>query len=539
MEQEQRGISRRDLLKSGAIAGAGVALSGLFGCKSPTSSETEPTWDEEVDFVVAGAGTGLLGAMAARKEGKTVVLLEKGTRVGGTMMISDGGMWVPLNHLRDAATWGEDTPEMAAEYMMASDTWGTGVEANIKDYAARVGKVFEYVIKTLGLPLVNVPIIDYNSFPGATSGRTLGILDQSGGMTGIKAWNETLGPIVEQLGIDTRLGTEVTALHTDAQGAVIGVTAMSGNKEVKIKANKGVLLATGGFDRNAAMRKEYLRGGLDATVAVPGDTGDGHRLGMALGADVAAMSSIFMANAYLTDGEELTGVFEYLHYRLQPNSIIVNSKGRRFFNESTSYDGAGWAVAGVDVTGGTPLALNRNSFHICDARFVQDYGLPGVGKDKPQPEWIHSYNSIEELAEGEGIVPDQLVKEVARFNGFCEVGIDDDFHRGEGNFTVANGVGGAHHVPRTDLKNNYLGPVSTAPFYAVKIGIGSFGTQGGLVVNENAQVLKDGTPIPGLYAAGCTSASIVSGYPGAGTAIATGIFRSIVAVNHAMQLGIA
>lgn len=539
----ERDISRRDILKGTALAGAGLAAMGLIGCAPTSKSESDAqtlsatgdiSWDEEKDFIVVGAGTGLFGALAAQENGKEVVVLEKGTTYGGTTFLSGGGFWLPLNHMMEEADSVEDT----VAYMLACDLYGTADEAICADYAKHCGTAGQYVAETLGAPFMASPVRDYNNYD-RWGHRQLSLLDADGAPTGAKAWNDSMRPIVDASGLDIRLSTEVTDLITDENGTVVGVEAQSGSDTVRIKARSGVLLATGGFDHNEEMRHAYLRGPLTGSVAVPTNTGDGHRMGVRVGGKLMNMASVFGTNAFkIDDSGQLSNQPDHYGHRSRPNTIIVNANGRRFFNEGGSYDTSGTALANIEC-GGKAACLATPATFVADSRFVADYGF-GEIPGKAPAEWVRSYNTLEELAEGEGLDKERFLEEIDRFNVFCEQGVDRDFHRGESGFE-ASPDGLAYMfgvVPRDDLANPFLGPISTAPFYAATYGMGSFGTSGGLQVNEYAQVMGEDGPIGNLYAAGCCAASLVSGYPGPGTAVATGMYRSVRAADHALELGI-
>lgn len=534
-------ISRRDLLKAAGAFGAAGMIGALTGCSGAQDSATPASiaFDEEHDFVVVGSGTGLFGAMAAKGEGKDVLLLEKSTVIGGTTFMCGSAFWFPANSLMDDLGV-SDTAEAATEYMMNCDLWGIADESLCRDYAANARTVCDYTKERLGLPwTAPMPLADYYLYPGAAAGRSV--------LFG-EAWADFRTRVTESYADMIRTGTEVTSLITDSSGRVVGVVARTGTEETRIKANSGVLLATGGFDHNETMRKTYLNSLLLGTVTVAGNTGDGHKMGMALGADVKAMSGVFATVAYIKEGADAEmgtdpTAFDHFYWRILPNSYVVNMDGRRFMDETQSYDSVGRALGNVEAS--RDPFISGPAVFICDSTLVQNYGYPGVirtglsnlGMEKP--EWLREYHTLAELCDGEGIAKERFCEENARFSAFCDAGVDRDFRRGESGWGLPNGVGTVFSsgVTRDDLANPFLGKVEKAPFYAAKIGMGSFSTTGGLVVNEYAQVMKEGEPIPGLYAAGCTAVNY-SGYMGAGVSVGSGLYRSIRAVDHAMNLGV-
>lgn len=538
MKQDNSGISRRSLIKGVGALGALGAFTAMAGC-APSQSGAAPsngnndTFDEETEIVFAGAGTGIFGAMAAKKAGRDVIVLEKGATYGGTTFLSEKGFWVPANHLQSEEARAKDIPESVAEYMMACDLYHTASKELCLDFARNAGEAHRYVNEELGVPMETYPgYRDYYLFPGYGWDHTIDIKGE---------WSD-LRPIIDSYNLDLRTGTEVTDLITNDEGAVVGVVAVSNGKTTRIKASCGVVLATGGFDHNEQMRKAFLRGPLVGTVVVPTNTGDGHRMGMVVGADFVNMPSLFSTVSFVTGAEGLVTdpkAFDHFGYRFSPGSIIVNKFGKRFCDEGSSYDVVGTALTNLDANGLDP-ALSGPATFVFDSGFVDYYGFPGgVPKDGEPPAWVRTYQTLEELADGEGIEKEAFLEEVSRFATFCETGVDLDFHRGESGWELPGGIGEFYMDPqRDDLPNKYLAKIETPPFYAAKIGLGSFSTSGGLAVNEHAQVLRNGEPIPGLYAAGCTAAALVSGYPGGGFSIGSGCYRGMKAANHALGLGL-
>jgi 3-oxosteroid 1-dehydrogenase len=137
-------------------------------------------------------------------------------------------------------------------------------------------------------------------------------------------------------------------------------------------------------------------------------------------------------------------------------------------------------------------------------------------------------NTIEELAAKCGIDPAGLGDEVAKCNRYAAAGKDEDFHRGE------NSCDRYYGDPASKI-NPCLGPIDTAPFYAVEIWPGDLGTKGGMVTDEHARVLReDGAPVGGLYATGNCAASVMGrSYGGAGATIGPSMVFGWIAARHA------
>ena len=170
--------------------------------------------------------------------------------------------------------------------------------------------------------------------------------------------------------------------------------------------------------------------------------------------------------------------------------------------------------------GHTDAVPHIPSWLIFDQRYRNSYVFAGLPPGRSLPRrWsamgsVHRAATLAELAADAGLDPDALAATVARFNGFALAGRDEDFQRGDSAYDRYYGDPRRHPNPN-------LAPLDTPPFYAVKIVPGDLGTKGGLRTDERARVLRaDGSPIPGLYAAGNTSAAVMGhSYAGAGATI--------------------
>jgi succinate dehydrogenase/fumarate reductase flavoprotein subunit len=316
-------------------------------------------------------------------------------------------------------------------------------------------------------------------------------------------------------------------------GHVIGVVLTKQGKQMRVRARAGVLLAAGGFARNPEMRKEFSGKQPNEgkwTSANPGDTGEVIRIAMRHGAATDLMDEAWwIPSSILPDGTPAMCISE----RSKPGSIMVDRAGRRYFNEAVSYMEAGKEMYAHDqATGGAVpswLILDARA----RARYTFAFRPPGV----TPKEWLTSgymkkAGTLEELALQCGIDPAGLTETVERFNGFAASGVDPDFHRGEG----------AHEKYQGDIThkpNACLGPIDKPPFYAVAMYPGDVGTSGGLLCDEFSRVLDDhGRPIPGLYAAGnCTASVMGRAYLGAGSSIGASFVFAYVGAKHAVTQG--
>jgi 3-oxosteroid 1-dehydrogenase len=144
---------------------------------------------------------------------------------------------------------------------------------------------------------------------------------------------------------------------------------------------------------------------------------------------------------------------------------------------------------------------------------------PGAG-------WLHKAESLDALASEIGVDAETLRATVDRFNADAIRGVDPDFHRGES-------ANDRYYSDARVKPNPSLGPVETPPFYAVEVYPGDLGTKSGLVTDVGGRVLDgDGRAIPGLYAAGNSTASVMgTAYPGAGGTIAPALTFGFLAAE--------
>lgn len=535
----------------------------------------------EADVVVLGAGAaGLCAALAAADAGASVALLECSDTIGGTMAQSAGVVWVPNSHV--AATAGyRDSREQALTYLESLSNERID-PAMAQVYVDRAPEMLRWMEATTALRFSVLPYPDYHSeHPGALGegGRSLepGLFEfqrlgdwarrvvispaqeqrvfltpsetQFGGGTppdasviagrrarDERAWGQALvGGLLEALlarGIEPRTGIRATRLLVD-DGRVVGVRAEQDAGSVEVRARRGVVIATGGFDWNPLLTRAFLRGPLTASVAVRENRGDGLIMAQEAGAALGAMSEAYWVPMLRRSGEveksgrvfprSVTVVFE----RSKPGSIIVNRAGRRFCNEASNYNA---------IMGGFH-ALEPNSFSfanlpaylIFDHDFKQRVPIADLMPGDEVPEWMWSAPTPAELAGLLDVDAGELEVTVARFNKDVAGGCDTEFHRGETRYERSNGD------PSRPGPLANLGPLDTPPYYAVRLDPGAFGTRGGPLTDGSGRVRSAaGPPIPGLYAAGNAMASVMGmAYPGGGATLGSAFTFGYLAGRHA------
>jgi 3-oxosteroid 1-dehydrogenase len=543
------------------------------------------TWDEEYDVVIVGAGGGgMAAALTAHHEGLSCLVVEKGSKFGGTTALSGGAIWVPNNPtLRRLGH--DDSRESVLQYLTKL-TDGTIDPARLEAYVDHGPAVLELLERSkwmrwtwmkgypdyhpeldggrpqgrsieskpintrklgedekaqrpnslkgpLGLWITGREYKDLAMAKRTWAGRraslvaawrvSSNVVARRHMATGGRALIARLRLAMKDAGIPLQLRTAMTELVVE-DGRITGVVVMSKERgALRIAARKGVLLACGGFEHNAQMREQYLPDGAhpDFSSGVPQNTGDGHRAAQTLGAAVDLMDDAWwMPSIRHPAGASIPLVSE----RAIPCSVIVSTDGMRFTNESSPY------VTFVHEQ----LAGNHAPiWFVMDAKARARYPfaqvLPGVPFSKSYYESgvIHRAETLADLAAGIGVPADALTATVERWNGFVAKGVDEDFGRGASAYDRYYGDPTLAH-PNLDL-------IDKAPFYGIRVEIGDLGTKGGLVTDEHGRVRRpDGSVIDGLYATGNAAASVMGPeYAGPGATIGPSMVFGYLAVKHA------
>ncbi|GED97190.1 3-oxosteroid 1-dehydrogenase [Gordonia crocea] len=549
----------------------------------------------QFDVVVVGSGAaGMTAAITAARGGLEVVLVEKSERWGGSTARSGGGIWIPGNDdLLGHA--GADDIEDARRYLHALaddvvdplriDTYiDRGPEAlralcswtplklmwvdGYSDYlpelpggraAGRSVEPKPFDTRVLGADYetmepfytktpLNVVVAqgDYKWLSTGTrhwrgpvrmtkvAART--VLARLRGKRLVGLGGALVGPLmigVRAAGVQVRLGEGLRELLIGDGGEVAGVVLESGEQ---IAARRGVVLASGGFDHNAAMRAHYHRkpASADLSLGATANTGDGINAALEVGAALDLMDDAWWAPSIPLPN----GPWFALAERSLPRSILVNSRGVRFMNESLPYVEATHAMFGGPHGSGDGPAKNLPAWMIFDQGYRDRYVFAGRPAKTPLPQkWFDSgalvrADSIPALADRIGLPAGELEATIARFNGFARDGVDRDFGRGESAYDH-------YYGDITNKPNPGLGEIVKPPFYAAEIVPADLGTKGGVLTDERARVLRDdGTVIDRLYAAGNVSAAVMGHtYAGPGATIGPAIVFGYVAACDLVGAG--
>ena len=526
---------------------------------------------DEVDVVVAGSGAaGMTAALTAAQLGLNALVIEKAGSFGGSTARSGGGIWAPGNSVLRAAGVA-DTPEQARAYLahVAEGVPAARREAVLEygpemlglvlaktpvrfawvpgyaDYypeapgGLAAGRSIEPVpldgrrvlggeLAHLARPYLPSPVaITQAEYRWLSLGRHPRGIRAAARVAGRAARARLLGQRTLSMGQALAAGLRAGLAASDVpvwldtaladlvaeDGRVTGVHATRDGETVLIRARRGVLIATGGFERDQDMRRRYQRAptGTQWTTGAAGNTGDGIRAGLDLGAATGLMDDAWWGPSIALPG----GPYFCLAERSLPGCVLVNGAGQRFVNESAPYVDAVHAMYDAN----TPENPHIPAWLVFDQRYRDRYVFAGLPPHRPLPRRWYAAGAVVRaddlagLAQAAGVDAEGLVKTVARFNEFAAAGRDEDFGRGNSAYDRYYGD------PR--LANPNLAPLARPPFYAVKIVPGDLGTKGGLRTDELARVLRaDGTVIEGLFAAGNASEAVMGhSYAGAGATI--------------------
>lgn len=527
----------------------------------PPAAEPDPTtsWDEETDVVVLGSGAaGLTAALAAGVEGAAVELFEKAPTVGGTSAVSGGLAWIPAHDRAQR----ELTADAALAYLGAQSL--DSMDDELVEVFVRTGaRMLDFVEQHSGVTFeVADGFPDYKpELPGGqpAGGRSLGPAAYD--LARLGTWRDRLTTFPldwSNVGFDAETRARLRAVLGDASADVcvagralvagllegvlaVGITPRTGARgleliaegatvagvriaidggELAVRARRGVVLATGGFEWDPGLVKAFLRGPMTGPVSPPHNTGDGLRMAMALGAELGNMGEAWWVPVVQLPGDTIGGRQRSRSVRLErtrPRSIIVNRAGKRFVNEAAEYNSMAGAFHYLDPRGGY---VNNPGWMVFDAEHLRRYGFLGVEPGGAAPEWFGESADLDELGARTGIDPAGLRRTVAEWNRAVAAGSDPYFGRGASEYDGYWGDPDAGTVA-----GRTLGPVDTAPYYAVPVTVGAMGTKGGPRTDRDARVRHvGGAVIPGLYAVGNAMAGVTGrAYGGAGGTIGPGM----------------
>lgn len=516
---------------------------------------------ETIDVLVLGSGAaGLVAALRAADAGASVCIAEKADRLGGTTCAGGGVIWAPATAL--AAQGGfADSAQSGRDYLTAAS--GHVMDADDVDWYVRTAAdAIEYLITRTRVRLTALARPDYRAeWPGAADGGrsldnlafdpaafdglaealrpssyfpllTMAERDDLNGA----APDATLLAERRARGVRTMGGALVGALVASALDrgidVVRGVRATGlerGGDSWRVSFDgrtvtaRAVVIATGGFEWNPALRAAFLSFPV-TPISAPSNEGDGLELGLQAGASVADMTAIWGVPVLTPPTQTYDGLPSGRMGNVEmtlPGSIVVNAAGERFVNESLAYHDTCRMFGDTDPT--TGRQRNSPAWLVFDAEFAARYPVAGSPAGAA-PEWAETADTLEGLADAVGIDPAGLAATVARFNADAVEGHDSLF--GRGSSPQDRFLGDASHTP-----NPCLAPLLAPPFSAVPIHPGVLGTSGGLRTDHDGRVLDwTGAPIDALFAAGNAAAGVFRNtYPGGGATLGSAVARAYAA----------
>jgi 3-oxosteroid 1-dehydrogenase len=531
---------------------------------------------ESCDVVVLGSGVaGLAAALAAHEAGLRPMVLEKADTLGGTTSESYGLVWIGNNHLMHAA--GEADPRQhIVDYMrfLGGGELDEDRMAALVDQSPAVLQFFQ----SCGIPFRLVRGLVDHYFGVAEGARGGGRTVEAelvsgvdlgewrdkvrvpqdapyfvtaeeqtawGGINNFSKWDQQLVAdrrardirgkgvglvthFVKALlarGVPLVLGRSARRLLLD-HDRVVGVETDDGRK---IAARKGVVIATGGYEWNAELMRDFdPLPGLQP-LSPPSLTGDGLIMAAEIGAAIRRIQNnlnLMLGFTLVPDdpGRAPIRCMAGISEMCSPHTMVVNRAGQRFADESY-FQSVVPALRRFDTL--THSYDNLPCWLIFDAQYAASYALAHLPAGSPIPASVARADDPAQLAKTLGIDADGLTRTVARFNEFARAGSDADFHRGERKWRLAN-------APQGHRSNSRLGSIETPPFYGLELHPSLGTSSAGLLTNRHAQVLHQRRhPIAGLYASGVAAArtELGAGYQ-AGLNLASGMTFSYLAVQH-------
>ena len=509
-------VNRRTFLKSAAIGASTLTLSGLTA-EALQVGETPEKWDLEVDVLIVGAGgAGLVSAIEAAGKGASVAILEKAPVVGGTTAISGGVIQAADTEVQKKSGITDDTTQAHYQYWIQSSEGIADAELvkllaestpeNMRWLTAQ-GMVFASVYGVSPIPYIDSAFMKDRIHMAVSGGETP---KPGNGGTYVKA----LYKAAKKAGVKIVLEAPVEMLIYKNGVGVIGAKAEKNGKNLYAKAKRSVILTSGGYDHNKEIAKAFSPQQLWALesgtcLSAPTNTGDGMKMAMALGADLAGMGGTIGVASYFV------GTAPFHPSIPAVPGIWVNRYGRRFVNEDTHY--AYLMRAAFQQEQQIVWAIFDENTRKMGGKLIGSFWTPLSDDLKKEiaDETVKSGNDPEELAKNIGIDPMQLNSTIEEWNADVAAGKDTVFHKTYG-----------------------LKPIAKGPFYAVNITEQNLGACGGIKIDTETRVIDvNGKAVPRLFASGMVTGGFIGPYyPGSGTAIAALVcFGRIAGKNAANE----
>ena len=460
----------------------------------PTLSQETPNPDFTADVLIIGAGaSGLTAALAAAGQGAQVVVLERDASPSGSTSMSSGFVPAPDTRFQHAIGVTDDTAELFCSDLMTK-SYGKSDARLARLAATTIGPAMEWLADAGN---VEWHVLDDFLYPGHARHRMHAVPEK----TGAALEARLLAAAAEA---DIALVTEALAetLYVDATGQAVAVGATRPDGSVEVIGCKTLILSCNGYGGNADMVAEHIPQIAEGEYyGHPGNTGHAVSWGQALGAQLKHLSG-YQGHGSLAHPH---GILISWALMMQ-GAIQVNAEGTRFSNEM-----GGYSEQAVKVIA-QPDGVAWNVFD--QARY--DFAVAGFPdfREAVEAGAIRSGATVAELADATGLPADALAKTMSDVQA------------------LASGTGA------DPLGRDFTGVAPLeGPFYAVKVTGALFHTQGGLVIGDDARVLReDGTEFPNLFASGGAACGVsgpaVEGYL-SGNGLLTAIAFGYLAGRHA------
>jgi len=466
---------------------------------SAEAFETTVDWNAEYDVVVIGYGAaGATAAVSAVDAGaEKVLILEKAplgheggnSRYAAQLVLAPKDRESALTYYKllrgkfDNQT--DEIVEGLVDGLLSNRAWFDAHGASYVDY----------------------PFVEYPEFEGSDCAVTV--------LINGKTWSGEYYKFLQNLvkghedKIDVWYETPGVQLIQDKATKIVhGVIAENNGQKVNIRAKNGVVMAMGGFENNDEMLENYCQLSNAYSKGARYNDGDGIKMAIDVGADLWHMSALSGNDVNFVNPETgvaagysltQTNTAAYTSGFAQYPMIIVGGDGTRFMDETAFPRHGHTYLSGTWFTQLVP----DNSWCVFDDTACQAApAYPTWSKgmvDEIEKGWVVKADTLEELAVLMGVPAEGLVAEVAKYNGYCETGVDVEFGNCE------------EHVASA------LKPLVTAPYYAFPVHATMTNTQGGAKRNTKCEVLDVwGNPIPHLYSAGQFGSFYTDIYNGGG-----------------------
>ena len=428
-------------------------------------------WDESFDVIVIGTGfAGLTAAIEAANSGASVVILEKMKGPGGNSLISDGGI-AAAGTLEQIAAGISDSADLMYSDMMKAGMFINHPEL-VRTLTNHSNEVFEWSRNYLGVKYLDrIDIFGGHSVPRCYTAENVS------GTTIIKKLMEK----IRLLSIPVYFQNILKDFVFDKNHRISGVVVQNnynfkhetGNSLLSLKAEKSVIMATGGFGSDIKFRtaQDPRLTKKISTTNQSFSTAEALKIALKAGAAPVQLSHIQLG-PWASPDESGYGLGpSFSEYILFQYGILVDpATGKRFVNE----------LSDRKTLSDKILEINHPCIGIADSTAVSESGW---NIDKPiRKNIVKTFNSLSSLAESYSVDIKKLKETIENFNRFVREGNDRDFEK-------------------PILKN--AKPIIKAPYYTIRLWPKVHHTMGGIQINKNAQVLDlDGEIIEGLFAAG-------------------------------------